>query len=91
MNATKHASPGAVAGPVDCRARPPRKADMVRLEMLLHDWRMREKTLASHGLAVVPGSMRAKTLKDAAALQRAIAYMRAHIDAGKRPNARLSG
>jgi hypothetical protein len=57
---------------------------------VLHDWRMQEANLASHGLAVVPGSMRAKKIKDAAALQKALAYLRANMDAGKRPNARLT-
>ena len=88
MNTTKHESHGAVAGQVDCNVRPPRKADIARLEGVLHDWRMQEANLASHGLAVVPGSMRAKRIKDAAALQKALAYLRAHIDGWKRPNVR---
>ena len=78
-------------GPAERMVRPPRKADIARLEGVLHDWRMQEANLASHGLAVVPGSMRAKRIKDAAALQKALAYLRAHIDGWKRPNVEVTG
>lgn len=63
-------------GPVDRRVRPPTKADIARLGSLLRDWMREEQNLRSHyGEEVLPGSMRARRLKDADALGRALQYL----------------
>ena len=69
-------------GPVDqCLfkrvIKPPRKSDLARLESLLRDWRRQEAKRSIYELAVIPGSMRGKQIKDADALQKALAYVRA--------------
>ena len=53
--------------------KPPRKSDLARLESLLQDWRRQEAKRSIYELAVIPGSMRGKQIKDADAL----AYIRA--------------
>lgn len=66
----------AAAGPVERMVRPPRKATIDRLCRLLDEWRREEQNLASHhGSQPWPGSMRAKKVKDAAALQSALSYL----------------
>lgn len=68
----------AVGGPVQRMVRPPRRADIDRLRRLLDEWRREDKNLASHyGDKPAPGSMRAKMVRDAEALKRALAYLMA--------------
>ena len=84
MTTEDTSTPDASGSSLERGVRAPRKADITRLELLLHDWRRQEANLASHELAVVPGSMRAKKIRDAAALQNTLAYLRACMEVGKR-------
>jgi hypothetical protein len=68
----------AVGSPADRRVRPPRKATLDRLCRVLDEWRREEQSLCSHygppdGLPV--GCTRIKRIKDAEALQQALAYL----------------
>ena len=85
MNETKQASTDAVAGQVDRGVRPPRKATLDRLCRVLDDWRREEQNLCSHygPPPNLPGSYRCKRIKDAEALQQALAYLLANRPSGK--------
>lgn len=82
-------APPAVGSRLDRRVRPPTKADIDRLGWLLRDWMREEQNLRSHyGEEVTPGSMRARRLKDADALGRALQYLMA-LRSPERPNVRV--